>query len=94
MLISNMHVSDVLGIPCSQHRDYNIELYKLVEAKFFTACWWKPHFLLCTPKTSVTTCQNCMILRNSQNMSLCMHMKVGRGNLKWALICPWDRVGS
>ena len=21
-------------------------------------------------------------------------MKVGRGNLKWALICPWDRVGS
>ena len=23
-----------------------------------------------------------------------MYMKVGRGNLKWALICPWDRVGS
>ena len=36
MLISNMHVSDVLGIPCSQHRDYNIELYKLVEVKFLT----------------------------------------------------------
>ena len=37
MLISNMQVSAVLGIPCSQHRDYNIELYKLVEAKFLTA---------------------------------------------------------
>ena len=81
-MISNMQVSAVLGIPCSHHRNYNIELYKLVEAKFLTA-----HAL---PADGSRISSGL-----ARHFSLIPKlMKVGRGNLKCALVAPWDRVGS